>query len=70
MCNGLLQAVELVHKFEEEPLAVALHPSGLYALIAFAERAKLCAILMGTLFTTHTFHVAHSHITAVVIGEQ
>jgi hypothetical protein len=44
----VLQAVELVHKFEEEPLAVALHPSGLYALIAFAERAKLCAILMGT----------------------
>ncbi len=35
---------ELCVRFAEVPTALALHPSGLYMLIAFPDKVKLCAI--------------------------
>lgn len=31
---------ELISFFEEPPLAVSLHPSGLYLLVSFGEKVK------------------------------
>ena len=40
------KTLEGMKAFDEEAHAVALHPSGLYILIGFADRLRLCSILM------------------------
>ncbi|GMH89255.1 hypothetical protein TL16_g11401 [Triparma laevis f. inornata] len=44
--NYVEKTMELMKVFDEEALSVALHPSGLYVLIAFTSRIRLCSILM------------------------
>lgn len=43
------RTTELTVKLDEAPLALALHPSGLFLLIAFAEKLKLCSITYDSL---------------------
>jgi hypothetical protein len=38
--------LELRKAFAEEPLSVALHPSGLSALVGFSDKLRLLTILM------------------------
>ncbi|KAI9091005.1 quinon protein alcohol dehydrogenase-like superfamily [Phlyctochytrium arcticum] len=40
---------ELVKYFSEEPYSVALHPSGLYILVGFADKLRLMNVLMDDL---------------------
>ena len=37
---------EAVHRFEEEPTSLALHPSGLYAAVSFAEKVQVMSLLL------------------------
>ena len=37
---------EAVHLFEEEPTSLALHPSGLYAAVAFNEKVQVLSLLL------------------------
>jgi WD40 repeat protein len=47
--NYLSKTLECVEWFSEPPKSVALHPSGLYCLIGFADRLKICTILMDSI---------------------
>ena len=40
------KTLELMKIFEEEAHSVALHPSGLYVVIGFTDKLRLCSILM------------------------
>ena len=42
--------VENMQKFEEEPIAVALHPSGLYLVVAFIDKLKVLSVLLGEFY--------------------
>ena len=44
--NYVEKTLELMKTFDEEALSIALHPSGLYVLVGFASRVRLCSILM------------------------
>ena len=45
--NYLEKSLELMKEFQEEAHSIALHPSGLYVLVGFTDRLRLCSILMG-----------------------
>ena len=38
--------LEVMEKYEEEPIAVGLHPSGLYMIVAFLDKIKVLSILL------------------------
>jgi hypothetical protein len=38
--------MEASHMFEEEPTALAMHPSGLYAAVAFPEKVQIMSLLL------------------------
>ena len=42
--------VENMEKFEEEPIAVALHPSGLYLVVAFIDKLKVMSVILEELY--------------------
>ena len=44
--NPSERKVEAMHTFEEEPSALAIHPSGLYAAVAFQEKVQLLSLLV------------------------
>ncbi|GMI47566.1 hypothetical protein TrCOL_g2169 [Triparma columacea] len=45
--NYLEKSLELMKEFQEEAHSIALHPSGLYVIVGFTDRLRLCSILMG-----------------------
>jgi len=47
--NTEVRAYEVVHACAEEPVALALHPSGFLAVVAFKERARVFHILHASL---------------------
>ncbi|KAJ3066607.1 Cilia- and flagella-associated protein 57 [Podochytrium sp. JEL0797] len=44
--NYLENTIEVIKFFDEEPLSIALHPSGLYILVGFADCLKLMNVLI------------------------
>lgn len=44
--NYITKRAELITYFNETPHSVAFHPSGLYVLIGFTDKLRLCNILM------------------------
>jgi len=40
------RSLELTKLFNDEPLAVALHPSGLFAIVGFADKVRVVSLLM------------------------
>lgn len=36
---------ELISFFDDAPLAVSLHPSGLYLLVSFGEKVRTCCVV-------------------------
>ena len=44
--NVVDQKMESVHEFEEEPVSVAMHPSGLYIAVGFMEKVQIVALLL------------------------
>ncbi len=57
ICNYLTGKVEIVKYFGEEIYSIALHPSGLYALVGFADKLRLYNILMDDLRPVREFNV-------------
>jgi WD40 repeat protein len=52
--------MELVKDFGLEMFSVAIHPSGMYAAVGFAEKIKLFAILLDDLCVSREFHIRNS----------
>ncbi len=44
--NPTEKKMEAMHQFEEEATSMALHPSGLYAAVAFAEKVQILSLLL------------------------
>ncbi|KAJ3346258.1 Cilia- and flagella-associated protein 57 [Entophlyctis luteolus] len=44
--NYMENSMEVIKHFEEEPLSIALHPSGLYVLVGFSDCLKLMNVLI------------------------
>jgi cilia- and flagella-associated protein 57 len=40
------RTVELTKQFSDEPLSVALHPSGLFAIVGFVDKVRVVSLLM------------------------
>lgn len=57
--NFLTRELDLCVKFPEPPLSVALHPSGHYILIGFADRLKLCALLYSSISPFKELPIKH-----------
>lgn len=49
--------IDISKKFAEEPLALSVHPSGLYVVVAFADKIRLASILLDDIFVTKEFTV-------------
>ncbi len=47
--NYLTHSLELCKTFAERPCSIALHPSGWHVVIGFADRLKVCNVLMDEL---------------------
>ncbi|CAM9243116.1 unnamed protein product [Phaeothamnion confervicola] len=68
--NHQEKTAELVKQLTEEPLAVALHPSGLFAAAAFKDKARLYSILMDDLRELRAFPVKHCRVVSFSHGGQ
>ncbi|KAJ3101659.1 Cilia- and flagella-associated protein 57 [Phlyctochytrium planicorne] len=44
--NYMENSIEVIKYFDDEPLSISLHPSGLYVLVGFADSLKLMNILI------------------------
>ena len=44
--NTADKKMELMKQFEEEPIGLSVHPSGLYVAVAFSERIQILSILL------------------------
>ncbi|KAJ3327353.1 Cilia- and flagella-associated protein 57 [Blyttiomyces sp. JEL0837] len=44
--NYLENTIEVMKYFDDEPLSIAMHPSGLYVLVGFADSLKLMNVLI------------------------
>ena len=53
--NFLDKSSELISFFQDSPLAVSLHPSGLYLLVAFGEKVSL--LMSSKRATTRVLHI-------------
>ncbi|KAJ1455139.1 quinon protein alcohol dehydrogenase-like superfamily [Pelagophyceae sp. CCMP2097] len=52
------RTVELMKRFEEEePLSVALHPSGLYVLVGFADKLRFMSLLMDDIRAVYELNI-------------
>lgn len=49
--------VELIHSFEDDIYSVALHPTGLYAVIGFSDKLRYMTIMIDDLIMTKEFHI-------------
>lgn len=49
--------MELVHSFEDDIYSVALHPTGLYAVIGFSDKLRYMTIMIDDLIMTKEFHI-------------
>jgi WD40 repeat protein len=49
--NYLDKTVELMQSFNEEPLSVAFHPSGLHIIVGFADKLRLMNLLVDSMRT-------------------
>ena len=47
--NTQTKKMEIMVKYEEEPVNVAIHPNGLYLSVAFLDRIKISSILLNEL---------------------
>jgi WD40 repeat protein len=55
--NTIERTVEVTKRFSEEPLSVALHPSGLFLLVGFTDRVRLLSLLMDDMRTVKELNV-------------
>ena len=39
--------MELMKEFEDEPVSLSVHPSGLYIALAFPEKILILSVLLG-----------------------
>ncbi|KAJ1436600.1 quinon protein alcohol dehydrogenase-like superfamily [Ochromonadaceae sp. CCMP2298] len=44
--NAVDKKMELMREFEEEPIGLSVHPSGMYIAVAFAERIQILSLLL------------------------
>ena len=44
--NPADKKLELMKEFEEEPLCLSVHPSGVYLAVAFPDRVKILSLLL------------------------
>lgn len=44
--NASEKKMELMKKFEEEPISLSMHPSGMYVAVAFADKILLLSLLL------------------------
>ncbi|CAM9298321.1 unnamed protein product, partial [Laminaria digitata] len=68
--NFLDKSSELISFFQDSPLAVSLHPSGLYLLVAFGEKVRLYSILMEDIHALKEFGVKHCRVACFSGGGQ
>ncbi|CAN0520182.1 unnamed protein product, partial [Ectocarpus sp. 12 AP-2014] len=61
---------ELISFFDAAPLAVSLHPSGLYLLVSFGEKVRLYSILMEDVRELKDFVVKHCRVVCFSGGGQ
>ncbi|CAM9100917.1 unnamed protein product [Ectocarpus sp. 6 AP-2014] len=61
---------ELISFFDAAPLAVSLHPSGLYLLVSFGEKVRLYSILMEDVRELKEFVVKHCRVVCFSGGGQ
>jgi cilia- and flagella-associated protein 57 len=54
--------VEVMLKYEEEPIAVGLHPSGLYMIVAFLDKIQVLSILLNELSHTRDLSIRQCSI--------
>ncbi|CAM9162267.1 unnamed protein product [Pylaiella littoralis] len=64
------KASELISFFDDVPLAVSLHPSGLYLLVSFGEKVRLYSILMEDVRELKEFVVKHCRVVCFSGGGQ
>ena len=50
--NTQTKKMEIMYRYEEEPVNVAIHPNGLYLVVAFLDHIKIISILLGELDMT------------------
>ena len=50
--NLQTKRMEVAEQFSEEPVAVAIHPSGLYLVVAFIDKLKIISVLLNELSFT------------------
>lgn len=48
--NTADKKMELMKQFEEEPIGLSVHPSGLYIAVAFSERIQILSLLLDEIF--------------------
>ncbi|CAM9245094.1 unnamed protein product [Scytosiphon promiscuus] len=61
---------ELISFLDDAPLAVSLHPSGLYLLVSFGEKVRLYSILMEDVRELKEFVVKHCRVVCFSSGGQ
>ena len=49
--------IEITKHFPEEPCALSVHPSGLYVVIAFADKIRVASILLDDICVTKEFNI-------------
>ena len=57
--NYETESVELIVHFQQKVISLALHPTGLFLLIAFVEKLKFMAINYDSLSTIREFQIAN-----------
>ena len=62
------RTVELSKRFHEEPLSVALHPSGFFAVVGFSDKVRLLSVLMNDLATIKEFPVKTCRVASFSQG--
>lgn len=55
--NYLDNSSELVKYFAEDPISVAIHPSGLYILVGFSDKLRLMNLLIDDIRAFYEFTV-------------
>ncbi|KAJ8941065.1 hypothetical protein NQ314_010502 [Rhamnusium bicolor] len=49
--------VELIQHFEDDIYSIALHPTGLYAVVGFSDKLRYMTIMIDDIITTKEFHI-------------
>ncbi|KAJ8923117.1 hypothetical protein NQ315_001670 [Exocentrus adspersus] len=56
--------VELIHTFEDDISSVALHPTGLYAVIGFSDKLRYMTIMIDDMLMTKEFNIRSCRMTS------